>query len=136
MSLRRLGGLTELLGWMALGVSAGVTLGLLLGERLETPRPRAPLPDDGHPSGAAGSSRTLQRSLADHTDFGTLDLTVRPVTPGVVELIGWVQDRATRAEVMRFARNLPGIDNVHDRLLVHGEDDLAGGASAPSSTLT
>lgn len=36
----------------------------------------------------------------------------------------WVDDRATRARVIRFAQTVPGIPDVLDSVLVRGEDDI------------
>jgi len=109
-------------------MGAGLSIGLLLGERVEWRGRRIltqHLPSrNGRRPAATASVTAIRRALADHDDFEALDVTVRPVTPGVVELCGWVDDRQSRARLVHFTRTFPGIDDVHDRLLVHGEDDL------------
>ena len=128
MSMRPRGSLTEMLGWVLLGVGAGLSAGLLLGERIEWRGRRArsrPIVGGLHERmSIVRSVAAVRQELADHDDFAALDLTVRAVAPGVVELGGWVDDRRIRARLIQFARAIPGIDGVHDRLLVHGEDDV------------
>jgi hypothetical protein len=46
------------------------------------------------------------------------------VSVGVVEIHGWVPSRSLRTRAIRVVHALPGIEQVVDCILVHGEDDV------------
>ncbi len=125
-------GAAEIAGWSAVGLGVGLLAGVLAGQwvglvnggRLrrawegrgaERPGPRAPV----------AAARLVRQALADHPDLAPLGLTVLGVSPGVVELGGWVETRRLRAQASRYAREVPGIDSVINRILVRGEDDIS-----------
>ena len=117
------------MGWAMLGVGSGLTVGLVLGEWLGGRRLRR-RPED-LPHAPAGAARTIaqtveavRNALDQSQAFRVLGITVRALAPGMVEVGGWVDDRATRAQVIRFAQSVPGIREVLDSLLVRGEDDI------------
>jgi len=56
--------------------------------------------------------------------LAALGLTPIPVTRGTVELTGWVPDRSARARAVRLAAQVPGLTDLINSILVHGEDDL------------
>ena len=112
-----------------LGVGTGLTVGLFLGERVEWRRPhRRPADSPQAPAATASTIaqtvKAVRSALAQHDAFHGLGLTVRALAPGVVEVGGWVDDRATRIRVIRFAQTVPGIRDVLASVLVRGEDDI------------
>lgn len=116
------------MGWAVLGVGTGLTVGLLLGEWLEGRRLRH-RPDDRPRAPAAARTipqtvEAVRNAFDQHGEFDAPGVTVRALAPGLVELGGWVGDRATRARVIRIAKAVPGIRDVLDSVLVHGEDDI------------
>ncbi len=95
---------------------AGAGLGrLLVGDEDEAPP---------HSSHLAARVRT---AFAADPLLASLDLEPIPVSAGTVELHGWVATRSERARAWRAARDVPGIGNVVNCILVHGEDDPAPG---------
>ncbi|MBK7348973.1 MAG: BON domain-containing protein [Gemmatimonadales bacterium] len=124
---------SELLAWMLVGTAVGVAAGFALGEWLgpvgRRPAARAvpegadleaePLPRPG----AAETTRRAQTALAQEPALRELELTPIAVSPGVVELHGWVPSRGLRARAARAVAAAPGIDTLVNCLLVHGEDD-------------
>jgi osmotically-inducible protein OsmY len=112
-----------------LGVGTGLAMGLFLGEWLGWERlrrrPDTPTPA---PAGAAHTIaqtvKAVRKAFDQDEAFHTLEITVRALAPGTVEVSGWVDDRATRAQVIRFAQAVPGIPEVLPSLLVRGEDDI------------
>lgn len=125
MPRRRPDALVYLIGWAMLGVATGLAVGLFLGERLEWRRPH------DRPHAPAGTAHTIaqtvkavRNALAQHDAFHGLELTVRALAPGMVEVGGWVNDRATRVGVIRFAQTVPGVRDVLSSVLVRGEDDI------------
>jgi hypothetical protein len=124
---------SEILGWAALGAGAGLVAGLALAEwlgdvsgprvrrsltRLAEPAPAAPL---GVEEAVAAAEHTLRSSPGT----ATLELTAAGVRRGVVELRGWVATRAERARAVATVRAVTGIEDVLNRILVRGEDDVA-----------
>jgi hypothetical protein len=68
------------------------------------------------------SQRNTQAAL-DGSDLHHFNIAVIGVSPGVVELHGWVPTRAIRARAARLAAAVPATDRVVNCLLVQGEDD-------------
>ena len=129
MPRRRHDAWADLTGWVMLGAGTGLTVGLVLGQWLEFRRFRR-MPDDP-PEATAGAARTVaqtaeavRHALEQNQAFNVLGITVRSPAPGMVEVGGWVDDRMTRAQVVRFAQSVTGIREVIDSLLVRGEDDI------------
>jgi len=117
------------MGWAMLGVGTGLAVGLFLGEWLgwQRLRRRPDTPPHAHAGTADTIAQTVKavRNAFDQDDaFHSLAITVRALAPGMVEVSGWVDDRATRARVIRFAQTVPGIREVLHSLLVRGEDDI------------
>ena len=138
MPRRRHDARANLMGWTMLGVGAGLTVGFVVGERLRWQRLRRR--PDGQPHAPAGAPPTIaqtvkavRNALEQAKAFQALGITVSAQAPGVVEVSGWVDDRATRSQVVRFAQNVPGIREVLDSVLVRGEDDISLRNHRPSA---
>lgn len=124
---------SELLAWMLVGTAVGVAAGFALGEWFGPVRRRpaartTPEGDtrDAVPPVRPGTAETTRRAvaaLAQEPALRTLELTPIAVSPGVVELHGWVPTRGLRARAARAVAAAPGIDTLVNCLLVHGEDD-------------
>ncbi|HMV31302.1 MAG: BON domain-containing protein [Gemmatimonadales bacterium] len=124
---------SELLAWMLVGTAVGVAAGFALGEWFGPIRRRPAArttPDGAVPDAASlprpGTAETTRRAvaaLAQDPALRTLELTAIAVSPGVVELHGWVPNRGLRARAARAVAAAPGIDTLVNCLLVHGEDD-------------
>lgn len=69
--------------------------------------------------------RAVRRVLAGDPQLAPLALEPIAVSAGRVELHGWVPNRPLRARAWRIARLAPGVDQVINCILVHGEDDAA-----------
>lgn len=109
---------------LALGVGAlaGFVLGELYGPATER-RLTSPRRSDGAPT-LAELVHDAQEALAADPELAELDLEIRPVRRGTVELRGWVPTRAHRARAQRVAREaIAAAGEVINRVLVHGEDD-------------
>ena len=124
----------DLLLWAAMGLGVGVLAGFALAEAVGTvDRKRVgraldrlaadPTPAPLSPAEAA---RKVVIALARFPELADHELEVRGLTPGRVELHGWVSDRRTRALAERSAASIPGITAVVNRLLVQDEDSDAG----------
>lgn len=119
--------------WAALGLGVGILAGFALAEtvgRVDRSRmSRAvrrlgadPLPGPLTPDAAADAAAT---ALAHARAFDDLDIEIRPLGPGRVELLGWVPDRKRRALAERTVASLDGITGVVNRILVEDEDSDA-----------
>jgi hypothetical protein len=124
---------SELLAWSLVGAAAGLAAGFALGEWLG-PMSRQRLagrlgadaagPDRGPaPSSITETTRRAGVALAQDPTLRGLKLTPVAVSPGVVELHGWVSSRAERAHAARTLAAAPGIESLVNCLLVRGEDD-------------
>ncbi len=124
---------SELLAWSLVGAAAGLAAGFALGEWFG-PMNRQRLVgrlganDAGADRGPAPSSitettRRAEAALAQDATLRGLRLTPIAVSPGVVELHGWVSSRAERAHAARTLAAAPGIESLVNCLLVRGEDD-------------
>ena len=138
MPRRRYDARADLMSWTMLGVGAGLTVGFVLGERLRWRR-LCRRPDDllqaptGAPPTIAQTVKSVRNALEQARAFHALGITVSAQAPGVVEVSGWVDDRATRSQVVRFAHGVPGIREVLDSVLVRGEDDISLRNHRPSA---
>jgi hypothetical protein len=75
------------------------------------------------PPGSGAATDLVRRALAGDPQLAGLELIVRPVRGGWVELHGWVPSRSLGARAVRLAaRAAPGLE-VTSRLRVRGEDD-------------
>jgi hypothetical protein len=116
--------------WSALGVGAGLLAGTALSEwlgdvnrqRLRRAATRLQTPPARRLSAAAGA-RAASAALEANPMLRDVGLEARAVAKGVVELRGWVANRAARALAARVVQALPGIDHVINSILVRGEDD-------------
>ena len=120
----------DLLVWAAMGLGVGILAGFALAEAVGTVDKKRvgraldrlaadPLPA---PLSPVESARKVVIALARYPEFADHELEVRGLTPGRVELHGWVADRRTRALAERTAAAIPGIKAVVNRLLVQDED--------------
>jgi hypothetical protein len=122
---------SELFAWSLVGAGFGLVTGFVLGELLgsrKLPIPRrwgsaqrgSLVSRREGPPAAAGVARAALRNDDQLHDLG---LETIGVSPGVVEIHGWVSSRNLRARAIRVVHALPGIEQVVDCILVHGEDD-------------
>lgn len=122
----------EILGWSVVGFGAGIAGGLWLASRLGR-MSRGRVADEAMAFGRrrGPSAMTLagavRAALARDPALAAHALDAIGVSRGTVELTGWVPDRAARAHAFRVANQVPGLDDVINSILVHGEDDLSGG---------
>lgn len=120
---------TELLAWTLVGLATGLVAGAVAGawlrpdpDRTEpTPSPE-PSPS-ARPLRVADASRVVLDRLQGDASLQDLTLDVLAVGPGVIELHGWVANRAQRTRAARLAASVPGVTTLVNSLLVHGEDD-------------
>jgi len=127
----------ETLGWSILGFGLGMAGGLWAAgwvgrvsrRRLadEFRAVRAPAP-----SSSAALADAVADALAAEPSLASHDLRPVPVARGTVELTGWVPDRQSRTRAVRIASAVPGLVDLINSILVHGEDDLS---SPPELTL-
>jgi hypothetical protein len=121
----------EIVGWTSLGVVTGLMAGFALSEwvgGVSRPRVRGLVRrGPGRPPPAltaAAGARAAAAALAADPLLRDLGLNATAVSVGVVELHGWVPTRPLRARAGRATRAVPGIEQVVNRILVRGEDDL------------
>jgi hypothetical protein len=126
---------SELVAWSLVGLCLGLVAGFAIGGWLgPVHRRRGPVAagDDtvaeSTPLKAAAAERAVHRAIEQDLDLRGLGLTALGVGTGVVELHGWVPDRALRARAARLAARVAGIESLVNCLLVHGEDDAASPA--------
>ncbi|HSR92458.1 MAG TPA: BON domain-containing protein [Gemmatimonadales bacterium] len=127
---------SELFAWSLVGAGLGLVSGFVLGELLGSSKLRFPRRWGSVPRGKLVARRegppavaSLARAALRHDDqLHDLALEAVGVRVGVVEIHGWVPSRSLRARAIRVVHALPGIEQVVDCILVHGEDD------APEST--
>jgi osmotically-inducible protein OsmY len=79
--------------------------------------------------------RDLLTTLRSNPTTRRLDLGVRALGGGLVELTGNVPEEATRELAGRLARAVPGADVVVNRILVDGKDTADNG-QGPVSQVT
>lgn len=118
----------ETLGWSAVGFGIGIVgglwaagwLGRVTRARLTDEFRALRAPDDDSPVHLA---EAIRAALAADPDLAALPLRPIAVSRGTVELTGWVPDRRSRARAVRVAAQVPGVDDLINSILVHGEDD-------------
>jgi hypothetical protein len=119
----------ETLGWSVVGFGAGLLGGLWAAGWLGRVT-RGRLGDEVRafraPSGVSGVAlaEAVQAALQADPDLAAHGLHAIPVTRKTVELAGWVPDRRTRAQAVRVAVQVPGLVDLINSILVHGEDDI------------
>lgn len=122
---------SELLAWCLVGAGLGLVAGVVFGEwagggRASAARPREGSGGAGAFSGTKGPHAAVRAAYsALQADEAVRNLGLEPVgvSRGVIELHGWVPNRALRARAVRLVQAAPGIDRLIDCLLVRGEDD-------------
>jgi hypothetical protein len=121
---------TELLAWTLVGLATGLVAGAVAGAWLrpdpdaEERRPPKEKPQPAaKPLRVGEASRVILERLRHDTALSGVTFEVLPIGPGAIELHGWVASRAERARAARIAAGVPGITNLVNSLLVHGEDD-------------
>jgi BON domain len=124
---------SEIFMWTTFGMGAGLVAGFALSEWMggvSTGRMRGAARRIREGSGTglttSASVRAVEAALRAEPRLGSLNLLAAPVARGVVELRGWVPDRATRSLAARVALAAPGIERVINSVLVRGEDDQGG----------
>lgn len=121
----------SMLIWGALGAGLGLAAGFALGEwvgDVNRPRLRRAARRLAEPAAprltAAAGARAANVVLGSEPSLRDYQLEACAVSPGVVELRGWVPSRAARTLAGRLVRGVPGIDSVTNSILVRGEDDF------------
>jgi hypothetical protein len=122
---------TELLAWTLVGLATGLVAGALAGAWLR-PDPDSAQPlvrrrekarPAPRPLRVAEAARVVLERIQEDATLRDLSLEVLAVGPGVIELHGWVASRGERTRAARIAASVPGVTNLVNSLLVHGEDD-------------
>ena len=129
----------EMAGWGGLGLLTGLVLGVALSawagdvnrERIGRATRRLRTAPPGPRVSAADAAREVRGILSATPALGVLPIEVRAVSPGVIELRGWVGTRSLRALAARAARGAGGVDRVINSILVRGEDDRTLGGPRP-----
>lgn len=125
--------------WTMLGAAAGVAVATVVGDWLAAGRPD-PLREAARawarrPPVQARRRGTLARAVeaALHADPRTRGLALAVVTRGAgsVELHGWVDTRAARSAATRVARQVAGVEDLVNGILVRGEDDRGPAPPGP-----
>jgi BON domain len=123
---------SELFAWSLVGAGLGLVTGFVLGELLgsrtlpiprrwgSVPRGKLVARREGPPATAS----LARAALRSDDQLHDLALEAVGVSPGVVEIHGWVPSRNLRARAIRVVHALTGIERVVDCILVHGEDDV------------
>lgn len=119
----------ESLGWSLASFGAGLFGGLWAGAwigRVTRGRLAADVRALRSPAGrtTVALAGAVQEALASDPTLSAHNLRCLAVSGRRVELLGWVPDRPSRARAFRLATNVPGLENVINSILVHGEDDL------------
>ena len=121
---------SELLAWTLVGLATGLVAGAVAGAWLRPDPDAATQLKEGvkaepaaKPLRVGDASRVILERLRDDTALSRIDFEVLPIGPGAIELHGWVGSRAERARAARIAAGVPGVTNLINSLLVHGEDD-------------
>ncbi len=123
-------GTAETLGWSVVGFGAGLVGGLWAAVWLGRVT-RGRLADEVRvlrtPGGTSSVAlaEAVVAALQAEAGLAPHGLHAVAVTRGTVELTGWVPDRRTRAHAVRVATQVPGLRDLINSVLVHGEDDLA-----------
>ena len=121
----------QVIGWTALGAVTGLVAGLFLAEwvgdvtipRVKRTLARVAAPGRTALLGTSAAERAAERGLRSVIGIDASQLMAVGVRRGVVELHGWVDDRAGRRRAVAAVRDIDGIEAVRDRILVRGEDD-------------
>jgi hypothetical protein len=121
---------SEIFMWTTFGMGAGLVAGFALSEwmggvssgRVRGAAQRLREGADARPTTSA-SVRAVEAALREEPRLGNLSLVAAPVARGVVEVRGWVPNRAARSLAGRVALAAPGIERVINSILVRGEDD-------------
>src|SRR4051794_28655656 len=116
--------------WTTFGMGAGLAAGFALSEwmggvstgRVRDAAQRLREGSDDRLTTSA-SVRAVEAALRGEPRLGNLSLLAAPVARGVVEIRGWVPNRAARSLAGRVALAAPGIERVINSILVRGEDD-------------
>ncbi len=120
---------SEALGWSMVGFGAGIVGGLWAAGWLGRVT-RGRLADEVRavraPAGASAVAlaETVRQALQADPALAPHGLNAVAVTRGTVELTGWVPDRRSRAHAVRVASQVPGLADLINSLLVHGEDNV------------
>lgn len=120
----------ETLGWSVVGFGAGLVGGLWAAGWLGRVT-RGRISDEVRafraPRGVSSMAlaEAVQAALQTDPVLAAHGLHAVPVMRGTVELTGWVPDRRTRAQAVRVAVQVPGLVDIINSILVHGEDDVA-----------
>jgi hypothetical protein len=119
----------ETLGWSAVGFGAGLVGGLWAAGWLGRVT-RGRISDEVRafraPGGASSVAlaEAVQSALRADPALAAHGLHAVAISRRSVELTGWVPDRRTRAHAVRVVAMVPGLDDIINSILVHGEDDV------------
>ena len=120
----------EWVTWAAMGLGVGLLAGFALAEavgsvdreRVQRAARRFGTDPAPAPLSTTASARAAARALAASAPLADLEIEIRALAPGRVELLGWVPDRRRRALAERAVTAIDGITTVVNRLLVDRED--------------
>jgi BON domain len=120
----------QILWWTALGLGTALVAGFALSEwvgGVNRTRFRRAAGRIGHTTPApvtpAAAARAVDAAIRAEPRLAGFSIEVMTVSPGTVELRGWVTDRGSRTLASRVACKVPGIETVINSILVRGEDD-------------
>lgn len=117
--------LTTALGFCAgvlFGVAAGEALGIVNSDRVRRAIGRPPPGEGDGDRDPALTERNVLSALRGNARTRALDVSVRALGDGLVELVGTAQDEQARTLAERVARSVPGADVVVNRILVEDVD--------------
>jgi hypothetical protein len=106
--------------WTLLGLTAGAVVGMWLWARgME----RAWELAEGEPliSVEGDPAESLARALAGDMELADFELEVRPISEGVVEITGTVDESDQRARAVAIAHNV-GVETVVNRITLPGDE--------------
>lgn len=123
---------SELFAWSLVGAAVGLVAGFAMGEWLgpvsleragRRLTRRRDTTEGGVPLKTAETARAARLVLERDSELRGLGLEPLAVRPGVVELHGWVPNRASRTRAARLVAATEGVETLVNCILVRGEDD-------------
>jgi hypothetical protein len=116
------------------GIVAGELVGTVDGERVKGVVRRIREGDTEEPEDVEFLERDLLSALRSNPTTRQLDLGVKALGQGLVEVTGTAPDERTRELTGALLRNVRGVEAVVNRVLVEGVDVIDATPSSPSAT--